>query len=108
MDVTTLRGHSALDQPAQVAEIHARGVTGYGGLAPLQVELTSSGDPDRLGATVRGWNDHNAQEALRFDVVRTTQSGPAVLRPRAGTNHELVHRPLTQPRRTPATHTCPH
>ena len=77
MDVTTLRGHSALDQPAQVAEIHARRVTGYGGLAPLQVELTSSGDPDRLGATVRGWNDHDAQESLRFDVVRTTS--PALL-----------------------------
>jgi hypothetical protein len=77
MDVTTLRGHSSLDQPAQVAEVHARGVTGYSGLAPLQVELTASGDPDRLRATVRGWKHHDAQAALRFDVVRTTS--PALL-----------------------------
>ena len=76
-DPDTLRGHSVLEQPAQVAEIHARGVTGYDGLAPLQVELTASDDPDRWGATVRGWNDHDAQEALRFDVGRTRS--PALL-----------------------------
>ena len=77
MDANTLRGHSALDQPAQVAEVHARRVTGYGGLAPLRVELTASGDPDRMGASVRGWNTPRGLQSLEFGLVRT--SSPALL-----------------------------
>ncbi len=41
----TLRGFSALSEPAQVAEAHARTSTRYEGLAPLRVEL----DPDEGG-----------------------------------------------------------
>jgi hypothetical protein len=74
MDASTLRGLSTLDPAAQVAEVHARAVTGYGGLTPLHVELTASGDPDHVDATVRGWNDG---DSLEFDVLRT--SGPALL-----------------------------
>jgi hypothetical protein len=77
MGADTLRGHSTLDQPAQVAEIHARAVTGHKGLAPLQVELTASDDPDRIGATVRGWDPHDEHQSLEFDLVRT--SGQALL-----------------------------
>jgi hypothetical protein len=40
----TLRGHSALAEAAQVAEVHAREQTGYDGLAPLGVHLE---DEDR-------------------------------------------------------------
>jgi hypothetical protein len=53
-----------------VAEVHARTITGYGGLTPLKVELTGSDDPNRLRAAVRGWND--AQDPLEFAVVLTT------------------------------------
>ena len=70
----TLRGHSTLDQPAQVAEVHARTITGHSGLAPLQVELTASDDPDRMGATVRGWGTSRALESLEFELVRTSSS----------------------------------
>ena len=77
MGTDTLRGHSTLEPPAQVAEVHARTVTGYGGLPPLQVELTAYDDPDRLGAAVRGWGGHGDQESVRFDVVRS--SDPALL-----------------------------
>lgn len=47
----TLRGSSTQDQPAQVAEVHARRVTGYRGLAPLPVAL--EGDTGRGRATAR-------------------------------------------------------
>jgi hypothetical protein len=77
MDAGTLRGLSTLDPAAQVAEVHARAVTGYGGLAPLQVELTAPHDPDRIGATVRGWDPQVWQQPLEFGLVRT--SGPALL-----------------------------
>jgi len=86
----TLRGLSTLDPAAQVAEVHARAVTGYGGLAPLQVELAGSDDANRVGATVRGWND--AQDPLEFAVVRT--SGPALLscgrEPQAATHWSIA------------------
>ena len=36
---TSLRGYSTLTAPAQVAEAHARSVTGFSGLAPLDVRL---------------------------------------------------------------------
>jgi hypothetical protein len=72
MDAGTLRGLSTLDPAAQVAEVHARTITGYGGLTPLKVELTGSDDPTRLRAAVRGWND--AQDPLEFAVVPTTDS----------------------------------
>ena len=71
MSSDTLRGHSILDQPAQVAEVHARAVSGHRGLAPLQVDLTASDDPDRIGASVRGWDPHDVQQELRFGLVRT-------------------------------------
>ena len=77
MGADTLRGHSTLDQPAQVAEVHARTITGHGGLAPLQVALTASDDPDRMGATVRGWNTSIAGESLELALIRT--SSPALL-----------------------------
>jgi hypothetical protein len=75
MDASTLRGLSTLDPAAQVAEVHARTVTGYGGLSPLQVELSGPDQSNRLRATVRGWND--AQDPLEFAMVPT--SGPALL-----------------------------
>jgi hypothetical protein len=68
----TLRGHSTLAEPAQVAEAHARGVTGHRGLAPLPVELTASADPHRVGATVRGWDTSGGPESLELELVRTT------------------------------------
>ncbi len=49
-----LRGFSTLGEPEQVAEAHVRALTGYTGLAPLQVELAHCDDPDRLLAEVRG------------------------------------------------------
>jgi hypothetical protein len=70
----TLRGHSTLDQPAQVAEVHARTITGHSGLAPLLVELTASDDPDRMGATVRGWGTSGGLESLELELVRTSSS----------------------------------
>jgi hypothetical protein len=73
----TLRGHSTLDQPAQVAEVHARAITGHSGCAPLQVELTAPDDPARMRATVRGWRTSGGLESLGFDLVRTTS--PALL-----------------------------
>ncbi|MCU0300956.1 MAG: hypothetical protein MUF35_05035 [Candidatus Nanopelagicales bacterium] len=51
--VGTLRGHSALEAPAQVAEAHARGRSGYRGLAPLPVALDGDPGEGRLTATVR-------------------------------------------------------
>jgi hypothetical protein len=48
----TLRGSSTLAEPAQVAEARARRVSGYDGLAPLAVEVTPTGDPDRALAQV--------------------------------------------------------
>ena len=36
---TSLRGYSTLTAPAQVAEAHARSVTGFRGLAPLDVRI---------------------------------------------------------------------
>jgi hypothetical protein len=74
MGADTLRGHSTLDQPAQVAEVHARTITGHSGLAPLLVELTASDDPDRMGATVRGWGTSGGLESLELELVRTSSS----------------------------------
>jgi hypothetical protein len=72
MDAGTLRGLSTLEPAAQVAEVHARTVTGYRGLPPLHVEVTGSDDPNRLRATVRGWSD--AQDPLELAVVPTRRS----------------------------------
>jgi hypothetical protein len=48
----TLRGHSALDAPRQVAEAHARGVLGHTGLAPLPVTLVGEPAAGRVRAEV--------------------------------------------------------
>lgn len=47
-----IRGHSALDPPAQVAEVRARQELGYDGLAPLDVEVRP-GPHDSALALVR-------------------------------------------------------
>jgi hypothetical protein len=48
----SLRGHSALDAARQVAEVHAREVTGYTGLAPLPVALVGEPAVGRVRAEV--------------------------------------------------------
>jgi hypothetical protein len=77
MGAETLRGFSTLDPAAQVAEAHVRTVTGYDGLAPLLVELSPSEEPDRLRATVHGWDPDDAQRPLPVELVRT--HAPTVL-----------------------------
>ncbi|HSO03157.1 MAG TPA: sucrase ferredoxin [Candidatus Limnocylindrales bacterium] len=88
----SLRGFSSLDEPAQVADAHARGITGYDTLSPLQVDLDPlrvdlgpsqvdldplradlgpDRDPDRMGATVRGWDPRDPDRSLAVGLVRT-------------------------------------
>ena len=71
MAAGTLRGHSVLDEPAQVAEAHARAVTGHRGLAPLPVALAPSDDPDRMHAHVRGWDPRDVQRPLEVQLLRS-------------------------------------
>ncbi len=52
--VESLRGHSTLAPPAQVAEVHARRVTGFDGIAPLPVEVAVNGDRATATVTVPG------------------------------------------------------
>jgi hypothetical protein len=49
----TLRGFSHQTEPAQVAEVHARRITGYDGLAALPVTVTAGPSPEHASATVR-------------------------------------------------------
>jgi hypothetical protein len=64
----TLRGHSALPAPAQVAEAHARAVTGYEGLAALPVALHGDPDGERLSARV-GLPDGSARDVALARTV---------------------------------------
>ena len=104
----SLRGFSSLDEPAQVADAHARLVTGYDGLTPLRVDLDAPrvdldphGNPRpdgrrraRLGRPRPGPIDGGRPRAHR-------RLGPDGLRPRRRTDHPLAPRPLTpQPPRS--------
>lgn len=62
----SLRGHSTLAAPAQVAEVHARAATGYQGLAPLAVDVTISGE--HASAVVHVPGAGQVRVALRRDV----------------------------------------
>jgi hypothetical protein len=71
MGAGTLRGHGTLDEPAQVAEAHARALTGHRGLTPLAVDLAPCDDPDRMQARVRGWDPRDALRPLEVELVRS-------------------------------------
>ncbi len=72
MRAETLRGHSTLEEPAQVAEAHARVVTGYRAVAALRVDLAASGDPDLVHARVRDWDPRDPQHPLEVQLVHST------------------------------------
>ena len=72
MRADTLRGFSTLDPPAQVAEAHARTVTGHGGLDPLEVSLVAGADADHVTADVQVRDAPAATRTLRFQLERTT------------------------------------
>ena len=80
MRADTLRGFSALTEPAQVAEAHARVETGYLGLDPLPVELPGPTDPaggsdGRSSVRARVLPSAAAQAgagAIGVDLVRRT------------------------------------
>ena len=65
----TLRGHSALSAPEQVAEAHARRVTGYSGLAPLPVSVEIAPGGSVAIATVTTPSGARLAARLRRDVV---------------------------------------
>jgi hypothetical protein len=65
---TSLRGHSTQSEPAQVAEAHARLLTGYRGLAPLSV-------------AVRAGTGHHGPEPGRCDAVVTLPAGGTITVP---------------------------
>jgi hypothetical protein len=73
----TLRGHSTLDAPRQVAEVHARQVTGHTGLDPLPVALTGDPAAGRLLARVGPTGGDLAVELARARVGRVASCGRA-------------------------------
>ena len=72
MRADTLRGFSTLESPAQVAEAHARTLTGHWGVDPLEVDVVPGRDADHVtaGVLVPAARDLTWSVAVRLE--RTT------------------------------------
>lgn len=81
----SLRGHSTLSAPAQVAEAYARRVTGFDGVAALAVTVEVSGDQAQARVVVPGHPDVTVH--LREGTSEVLPSCGRILEPTA---HWLV------------------